>query len=572
MTMGANRLTSWPIVAVMAASLGAACSAAGQPVSAPAVTPAAVEWPRALPRGDAYFVTEPSDGLDREPSLHLVPVAERELDRGAVAKVEVTTLRGFDESRYGFAELSVFFGRAPVPDENRTDMLDILVSARGAGGAVRWWRLAFVEGEHDPYLFRTDAIEPADPSRPADEAAVPVTPQAYLATPNPSLPLISIEFPFNPTGQRQTTHHMTHVLLDFRDPTPKVPATIERMSRYDCIGACGAYDCGMGGHMSAACRWDPDATDFTCEEQFTENGNDGGSRTGTRWFRLLSGLRLPSPRVTSGPFDPKPEVRAAGARPGFTQALEGLGPVTLAGAFDAGGGRVWLLGMPTLKPDFGVDFAIAPVKAGVRGRIQAIGSRFDVRSLPLEAHSGEAEWAPYRAEGESEPEGGFAPDVAPSFRVSPIVTAGALAIVRVLVTEGETRSVHLVGVERTPAGLVADVLPIATSGSTYAGCAHYLRPAAAVGMTVANTPLRVTLDVEPAYHWNETSEEDVVEPPDRREDYDCRGRVVMTWAAGKGFEPVSRALRCGEAPRRVVIADDGTLSSRPMTKTVRPDR
>ena len=119
---------------------------------------------------------------------------------------------------------------------------------------------------------------------------------------------------------------------------------------------------------------------------------------------------------------------------------------------------------------------------------------------------------------------------------------------------------------------MADVLPIATSGSTYAGCAHYLRPAAAVGMTVARTPPRVALEVEPAYYWNQTGEEDEVEPPDRREDYDCRARVVMTWASGRGFEPVSRKLRCGEAPRRVEIGDDGALSSRPVKKAARPDR
>jgi hypothetical protein len=555
--------TWWVIAAVLAASLSGAGLAAGQPVSAPAVTPATVEWPRASTLGDRYYVTTPGDDLKLEPPLELVPVAEGELDRDALARGEVTTLRGFDEARYGLAELSVFFRRVPMPDERQTDTLDILVSARGAGGAVRWWRLAFAAGENDQWFLRTDAIDP-DPSQPAGQAAPALTPQAYVATPDASLPLIGVEFPFNPTGQRQTTHHTTHLLLDFRGSTPKVAATLERMSRYDCIGACAAYDCGLGAHLSVACRWDPDATDFACAEQFTEGRNDGAERTGTRWFRLLSGSTLPSPRAKTGPLDSKPGVPVAGARAGYTQPLERLGPVTLAGVFDVGGGRVWLLGLPKLKPDFDVDFAIAPVKAGVRGPIQAIGSRFDVRSLPLDANNERAVWEPHQDEAELYV--GYTPDVAPAFRVSPMITAGALTIVRVLVSEGETRTVHLVGVERTPAGLVADVLPIATSGSTYAACAYYLRPAAAVGLTVARTPLRVTLDVEPAYYWSVAAEEDEVEPPEHREDYDCRARVVMTWAAVKGFEPVSRERRCGEPPRRVVIAADGTLSSRPMKK------
>jgi hypothetical protein len=555
------------ILAAIGLAAAASVVAAQPPIAASA--PAGVEWPRAS-REDEFSIATPSDGLRLEPPLVLVPVAESELDRDLLAKALVTTLRGFDAGRYGLSELSIHFGHRPHPDDDYSDTLDLYVSTRHAPDVLRWWHLRFAEGEHDRWFFRTDRIatsETADAAaspEPGVEAPAKRPAPAQVATSDPTMPLISVEFSSNPIFQRQTSHSTTHLLLDFRTATPRVAATLERSATYDCTGACAAYDCGSEPDWRVSCRWDPVAQDFACEEQFAEGRNDGGERTGTRWFQLLSGKRLPSPRARTGPLDLKPDVPVGRARVGDTQTLELLGPVTLAASLTVGGGRVWVLGLPRLKADFDVDFAIAPVAAGRRGRIQAVGSRFDVRSLPLEKGSEERTWSPYVSAGE--PDGGFMPDAAPTFRVFPVASSGTLTVVRVLVTEGRTQTVHLVGVERTASGLVADVLPLATTGSIYAACANNLRPSTAVGMRLAQGPLRITLDIEPSHYWKEYEEDDQAHPTDGKDEFDCRGRVTMTWTTGQGFEPVSRTLRCDQPARRVVIDGAGSLSSRPVKK------
>jgi hypothetical protein len=227
-----------------------------------------------------------------------------------------------------------------------------------------------------------------------------------------------------------------------------------------------------------------------------------------------------------------------------------------------GGQPAWLVASADLTQGYGVRFRAAPIDGGHRGRLIALGSRVDVRTQPLD----DGGRKPAQSRFSAPPHPDFVPDAAPAFTVTPVLTRGRLTIVTVTAAEGDAdstkRSVWAVGLERTPTGLVGDVLPLAFDGATYNGCRRHLQPATAVAVAARSAPPGLTLGVEPAYEWDQVEEDEPLGALEARE-LGCRARLVVGWTPGGGFAVTSRRMQCGGPPRRVTISPGGELTSRP---------
>jgi hypothetical protein len=162
----------------------------------------------------------------------------------------------------------------------------------------------------------------------------------------------------------------------------------------------------------------------------------------------------------------------------------------------------------------------------------------------------------------------------PTFRIRVLLANGRLTILQLTVAEGSARGVYLVGLDFSGPQLSADALLVATDAPTYNGCNTWMVPATSVMMDVRTEPFTAVLDVEPSNIEGRHEQSDEWELEPRSQHPTCRTKAEVTWETSTGFKLDWRHPPCvsSEAPRRVLIDDQGRLTTSTKPAVDRPRR
>ena len=488
------------------------------------------------PSGDGNHAYEWTTGA----GLSFRAIPSSAVDRPALARVRLEPVTGIDQGRFGFARIDAYVQRTEVPREERASnqsqaKLQLTIALRPTRGAARWWRLL------PDTLDILD--EPVDPQRRAQAGATDVLERLVPATPERSVPIIDLQFSSQVGGMTSGAEVRHHLLLDLRGAQPKVLGVFDDSVVW-CGGACGHSDCLYGIDDETGCRWDSALDDFVCATTRRRRDTFWGERRATRRFRLSNDAPVDLPRQSG------------------VSTIPELGQLDVVADVKVGGRDAVLLAAPSLSWHFGVRFFTAPVRMPEPGRALEIQSRLDARTEMRSRHSQRIR----DVEGEElepDPQGdafaGYTPDgPRASFRSDVVVETATVTVLRVVVAEGASKGVYLVGFEAMPDRLVSDAMLVATDAESYLHCGEWRVVATAVSMSLTATPFAAVLDVEPSA-IRDRAESPYVDPPA----VVCPVQAIVGWEAGEGFTYVSREKRCAPAhqQRWVVIDDAGNLST-----------
>jgi hypothetical protein len=477
--------------------------------------------------------------IDAKPRLALRAIPAAKVDRRALARVRLEPITGIDERRFGFARIDAYVQRTHVPEDERSAIeslakLQLTIATRTSRGSVRWWRL---RPDDLPILD-----EPVGLKARSFGGLASLPERVVPATPDGRVPIVDVQFSSETGGNTSGAEVRHHLLLDLRAVEPKVLGVFEEAAGW-CGGACGHSDCLYGLDDETGCRWDAALDDFVCATTRRRYDTFWATRRATRTFRFSTGATVSLLRQTG------------------ESTLPGLGRLDVVVDVKIGDRAVVLLAAPPLSWNFGVRFFTAPVRAPQPDQLAEVGSRLDARTEMRSLHSHkirDVEGEELEPDPRSDAFAGYTPDGLPaSVRSEVVVQAGTLTVLRVVVAEGESKGVYLVGFEAMPDRLVTDAMLVATDGESYLACGEWRVFATAVSMSLTSAPFAAVLDIEPSATRDRVDSPYVDPPP-----VQCPVRATVNWQAGEGFTYVSREKQC--APTRqqrwVVIADDGSLS------------
>jgi hypothetical protein len=519
----------------------------------------------------------PEQDLAVHPRLRLIerPTSAEELV--GLQQLRRHTVGPFNQARFGFSTIDVYFDRTLPPEEEREGLsangtLRLVVAARTPHRAPRLWLLEPIAKANGSEDVRVEPLSIDD--QPDEQELV------RLATADRSLPILDIQYGSHAFGANSGVELERHLLVDFRTRPPKVIALLDNVDGSG-GGACTAYDAIYDTRREVGCRWDRTRGDFRCAETLHRYDTDWGERRGTRFFFLDSGQPLPSPGTAGVPSVRTLKVLAESAltSPQMTRgaSVDPLGPSTVIETLGFGSATVVLVGSPMLSESLGERFGArlhaAVIQPGRDTFLKEIVPRTTFeQGLPENADV--APWLGADARS-AEPSPRFTPDgLVPSFRSHRVLEKDRLKILQLTVSEGAARGVYLVGLDFSGPRLVADALLVATDAPTYNECNTWVLPATAVAMEVRTEPFSALLDVEPS-NVERLREGDLrweIQP--RSQPPACRTKAEVTWRADIGFQLEWQAPPCvaSEDPRRVLIDDQGRLTSSITPAIDRPRR
>lgn len=479
--------------------------------------------------------------VERETDLRL-DGREPPIDTDAPGVEALTPLTGIDAGRFGFDRIDAYLERLPEPepvDSRFTPQARVRLTlvTRSVDGRARWWRL------------RPDELEirgtPARQPRGASDGLANLPERIVAATPDPTLPVVDVQFSSTVVAADVETGWRTHLLLDFRTSEPSIIGTFSE-GVGDCRGGhvCADIDCDYGALADTGCRWDLAKGAFVCATTIHRTDTPWGERRASREYYLSDSQHGWPPGPTSGPV------------------IQSVGAFSVVAELTVGGRPVFLLGAPSMREVFSARFFLAATRTPSLGDLLEVKSRLDVRTVQQpQAHG---VWEHIEGEGDSgEDYARYTPDgEPPRFASRVIAKDGRLTVFRVVVFEGSAKGVYLVGIEDVGTDVVADAMLVATDAQSYWGCESWLVPASAVAMTVSAARFAATLDIEPSSR-SVGADDEPFEVSERTST--CTTRSVVGWATGEGFVYRDREIRCnpGHEPRQVVIDDDGTLHAAP---------
>ena len=518
-----------------------ACACLAAVVSLVALTPGvAQERPRIIGSTTAGLRLAglgPEQALTVGPSLELAEIVERDVGLGRLTGMRAHDAGPFDSQRYGFSTVHVYFDRTLPLASDRSGLssnatLRLIVSTRGEGGRVRWWRLEAPEESNSTYLPPLSVTDdPSDQERVAS------------ASSDPSLPVLEIRWATHAVGANSGVGLVRHLLLDLRGPVPRVLGLLD-----DVDGSIGGV-CGSTNptHTEIGCRWE--GGDFLCAETLHRTDTRWAQRRGSRQFWLSSGEGIPLPRQSNY----KTPVELV-AQPIETHPVtfEGFGEARIISTTRIGNEYVGLVGSPSLSSTFGVEFFVAAIGRTPEGSGRVFAKL--LRDDPEPAGQSRAELHRYTPDSLD----------LPRFDVRPIADDGTVTVLQVTATEGSGHGVYLIGIEPGERRLEADALRVATDAPARGDCNTARFPVTAVSLTARSTPFSATLDVEPA-NVEQVSQRGDLEIVRAEGEPACGSTTTVTWQRGRGFALSSTPKPCVEpaTPRVITIDEHGTLAVKP---------
>jgi hypothetical protein len=462
-----------------------------------------------------------------------------------------------DAAKYGFARVKFYVRVTPPSADKDTREHIVHIFVEVAGEQSRWLE---VVAKEEKLLADLPAPGDSEPQKPA-----PVV-EVLPATGDRAVPLFTLTWRHSEQSQ-WTIGHEISLLLDLRPAAASIAAELDCMS-VTAFGACGVYDAQMQDSTNHQCQWDAEKNDFRCDAATT-------SRTGwtTRVFHehflLLQHKNLPPADASGGPpdlvefaklieKDPSREKRPA--------VLPGIGETHHLARF----GNIHLFAARGIESQLSARFFYAILQEDP-----------DVGQLPAYSFFNDQSEGNDEANNASEKKKvadstvkllRALPTGAPlQFDTKLLSKIGGTSIYQVLVSEGGAHSLYWLGAEeKQKSGDVSfSVLKISTDVQTYSGCNTSASEAGAASVRLLKgaKTFQAVVEVEPGH---KTSPDGSLEQPrENAGDTDrCPYRITLFWDPASGYfdydEKKQKTLcRPDYAPRQLVIAKDGSVSTKP---------
>jgi hypothetical protein len=499
---------------------------------------------------ESTFNSELRSGTDERTYSLRTLSNPREID-AAQSGVRPILFSKIDAAKYGFARVKFYVhDTPPSADKN---IIHIFVEV--TGGQSRWLE---VVTKKEALL----ADPPADDSEP--QKRVPIV-QISPAIGDRSVPLFTLTWAYSEQSQ-WTVNHEIHLLLDLRPATPSLAAELDCMS-ITAFGACGVYDAQMQDGTNHDCQWDTEQNDFLCHA-VTISKTGWTQRQFHSYFLLLGHKDLPAFGAPGGPHDLVEFAKLVEKDPSqesTTAVLPGIGETHHLAKLS----NIHLFAARGIESQLSARFfyVILQELPDV-GQLPAYSFFNDQSDGNDEAHKDDKKKVAdttikmLRA----------LPAGAPlQFDAKLLSKVGGSSIFQVLVTEGGSHSLYWLGVEdkHQSANVSFCVLKLSTDVQTYSGCSTSASEAgaASVKLLKASKTFQAVVEVEPQH---KTSPDGTLEaPPEDAGDTDrCPYRLTLFWDSANGYFDFDQAkqktlCRPGYKPRQLVIAKDGSISTKP---------
>lgn len=461
-----------------------------------------------------------------------------------------------DAAKYGFARVKFYVHDTPPAADKNTFEHAIHIFAEVGGAQSRWFEIVTKEE-----ALLAD-LAPSDDSEPQKRAPIV---EVLPATGDRSVPLFALTWRHKEQSQ-WTVDHEINLLLDLRPAAASIAAELDCTS-ITAFGACGVYDAGMQDSTNHVCQWDAEKNDFRCDAATTSK-TGWTQRVFHNYFLLLQHKDLPAVDASSGPQD----------------------LVELAKIIEKDPSRA---SVPAVLPGIGETYHLAKFSNtylfATRGIESQLSARFfyvilqekpDVGQLP--AYSFFNDQSDGNDEAHKDDKKKIADTTVKMLRAVPtgaplqfdtklLSKSGGSSIYQVLVTEGTSHSLYWLGAEETqkPANVSFSVLKISTDVQTYSGCNTSASEASAASVKPlkAAKAFQAVVEVEPGH---KTSPDGTIEaPPEDADDTArCPYRLTLFWDSANGYfdydqKKLKTLCHPGYAPRQVVIAKDGSISTKP---------
>lgn len=461
-----------------------------------------------------------------------------------------------DAAKYGFARVKFYVHDTPPAADRNTLEHAVRIFVEVGGAQSRWLEIVTKEE-----ALLAD-LAPSDDSEPQKRASIV---EVLPATGDRAVPLFTLTWRHKEQAQ-WTIDHEINLLLDLRPAAASIAAELDCTS-ITAFGVCGVYDASMQDSTNHVCHWDAEKNDFRCDVATTSK-TGWTERVFHNYFLLLQHKDLPAVDASAGPQDLVEFAKLVEKDPprGSTPVvLPGIGETHHLAKFS----NVHLFAARGIESQLSARFFYVILQEIPDvGQLPAYSFFNDQSDGNDEAHKDDKK----KVADTSVKMLRAVPTGAPlQFDTKLLSKAGGSSIYQVLVTEGTSHSLYWLGAEETqkPANVSFSVLKISTDAQTYSGCNTYASEAgaASVKLLKAAKTFRAVIEVEPGH---KTSPDGTIEAP--AEDADdtarCPYRLTLFWDSANGYfdydQNKQKAL-CGPgyAPRQVIIAKDGSISTKP---------
>lgn len=412
--------------------------------------------------------------VDRDASVwHLQPAVQGPCSSDQPGERETFVLGPFDEKTYGFRRVEFQAtehdpGLDARPDaEGGIEVPYFCIHLKGPDESR--WVLSATHHFSSPFGDWQPRVDEVDSAA------------------GPKLPIFLLWFSHVTHGPNTIWEWSNRTILDFRHLPPKV------LAHFECMGGepggyCQAPDMANSKKGEYSCTWSDEQSDFLCSHTLIQLSywND---RAFTTCFLLEKGSRVPCPRSAPGiPSDLgelAERLRKGTARIGDSFTLPGAGTVRALAAFQGYDGITrYLLAGPGAKGGSDLRFYLATTNRGSPASIAVIDwltvdctAEFSIakRALPKEL------------------EGGTPVDPPPGFELVGIDAKAGFHLFRLVVTEGNKRSLVWVGVDTRRQPSKAEALLLAADRPDYAGCGAFYLPPQLAPRDVRVSPFRAEM-------------------------------------------------------------------------------
>jgi hypothetical protein len=474
------------------------------------------------------------------------------------------TFLGFDEQKYGFSRVEFFVHPVPTTeysgdwgdDPSKVTAMQFYVRMVSSTSQKESWYLLKDERQYqrEELLFvqppRNDSDQPgtnesSEPHNPLDDWMALET-----ATPDPHLPLFSLEDQYYEHGANAGGSIENKLLIDLRSGKPLVRTAMQCI-HWDGGGACTAPDTTAVHYNHVLCNWDSKESDFLCTDTGPWGGTYNPLNAKSQYFLL--GNKQPAQLNWAPEALPSLEafVKKFRSQSSARALVRGVGYTDLIWKTDSllPDKELLLLASPGAGEEQNTHFTLAVV--GVDGSVT-------LSEVPKWGIAGEKS-------NEDAPPQQFTPSdnnrAVSAKEFANVNGAHLLKVVDSLKSPNVIHVVYLVGIEAKDGTLVSNAVRLASEGTTYMGCGFEGADSTAFSFRWIDAEHAASVRVQP-------QEESSMEEANRGDQpKSCSWEGKLRWVEGTGFRVRKIRDLCTIKPQDVVIDDRGTISAKP-----RPER
>jgi hypothetical protein len=488
-------------------------------------------------------------------------------------KRPLTNFAGFDVSKYGWNQIRFYrwhvdAGHGTRGDRDYSDRLTLAVRLSGPK-RDRWFELQNPkEFQFQDLLYIQPLTKESDTStaqigqssenqvhtQDLDEMSSWLSIEP--ASPAASLPLFILRFSYHDSGANAEGTMDTQLLLDLRSGKPEIAASAQCID-WEGGGACGAPDAASAIHEQVKCEWDSAVADFKCT-MVSGFGGEFPLRSSQRDFYLVSDLPAPADWKKDSALDVAALAKELQKNPKQNlgkSMVSDAGPTTLLAHFT------------DLLPQNNIYLFASP------GPGNMLNSHLSLVSIPVDGDPSVQSIEKWDIGGATQEEGdapvAFTPVLEDdAYKLVPLEDRPSFHALQITMTSPKSNDSHnpihvvyWVGIESVDGKIVANAVRLASEAQSYYGCNQWLDDASAYSLQRKPRLAEAIIAVQPR-------DRTMLEESDTEATPYCLWTGSLHWKPGAGFRVRKLSQNCKADRRIITIADDGTISSKSLPRSV----